>query len=323
MSDDPDFRFYASSRDSPKRLALADALGPRGIVALVDLWCWVRANRPTGDLSGLSSGAIETAARWAGRRGALVAALAGTWLDGQEGSYSVHGWSQRQGWAKASPARSQAGKVAAIVKQARRHGVTTDQWLDDVGGEDAKNELLRERAREAYGKRVKGNDRATTKGTNRSNDRNESLPLVSTPSPSPTPTPSPSPTGGGEGMVGSAPPGSSAARPAGASPPGGGGGAPSCARCGQRATVGPSFRGAHRPEGLEEDLCPGHLTGWFEAQRKVESARGAPTSGVPSQQPSGPRDLVSGRSNPLEVSGHQSPDRASPVGSPPAAKETR
>lgn len=280
MADDPDFRFYASFRDSPKRLALADTLGPRGIVALVDLWCWVRANRPTGDLTGLSNGAIETAARWQGRRGALVAALAGAWLDGQEGRYSVHGWSQRQGWAKASPARSQAGKVAAIVKQARRHGVTTDQWLDDVGGEDAKNDLLRERAREAYGKRSKGNDRATTKGTNRSNDRNDSLSLVSTPSPSPSPTPTPSPTGGGEGVGGSAPPGSSAARPAGASPPGAGGAPGLCARCGQRATVGPSQRGAHRPEGLEEDLCPGHLTEWFRERLAADRTPGPPRPGL-------------------------------------------
>ena len=48
-------------------------------------WCWVRANRPGGDLSGLSNGAIETAARWTGKRGALMAALAPTWLDGEEG----------------------------------------------------------------------------------------------------------------------------------------------------------------------------------------------------------------------------------------------
>jgi hypothetical protein len=296
MADDPDFRFYASFRDSPKRLALADALGPRGIVALVDLWCWVRANRPTGDLTGLPNGAIETAARWTGKRGALVAALVGTWLLGEEGAYQVHGWSERQGWAKSSPARSQAGKVAAIVKQARRHGVTTDQWLDDVGGEDARNERLRERARQAFEKRTTGGGRATNRRTNRSNDGNdrstnrcndpnESLPLVSTPSPSPSPTPSP--TGGG-GRAGTAPSGSSAARPPGTAPPGRGAGPPHCARCHRPADTGPSFQAKHLPLGLEEDLCPGHLTAWFEERDAAERAAPPPPPRPPFQPPSGP-----------------------------------
>ena len=65
VSDDPDFRFCSSFRDSPKRLALAEALGPRGLVALVDLWCWVRANRPTGDLKGMThSSDASSRSRW-------------------------------------------------------------------------------------------------------------------------------------------------------------------------------------------------------------------------------------------------------------------
>ena len=208
MSDDPDFRFYASFRDSPKRLALAEELGPRGLVALVDLWCWVRANRPTGDLKGMTHRAIETAARWRGKRGSFIEAIRKDWLDGEEGSYIVHGWEGRQGWSKTSPARSQAGKVAAIVKQARRHGLTTDQWLDDVGGEDSRNTKLRDRAREAFNRKGGKARKTGDRPTNRSKIVNESerfvatngaesLPFVSTPSPSPPP--SPSPTGGGDG----------------------------------------------------------------------------------------------------------------------------
>jgi len=289
VADDPDFRIYASFRDSPKRLALDDALGLRGIVALVDLWCWVRSSRPTGDLSGLSNKAIETAARWSGKRGAFIAAIAGSWLDGDEGAYTVHGWSKRQGWAASSPARSQAGKVAAIVKQSRRLGLTTDQYLDDVGGEDSKNERLRERARQAFEKRPRGNVRGTNRRTNRSTIVNESLPLVSTPSPSPSPTPSP--TGGG-GRAGTAPPGSSATRPSGASPPGGGSGPPTCVRCGDPATSGPSVRDHYRPMDLDVDLCAGHLTAWFQERDAAQRAAREGPAPEASQQPSSTRDAI-------------------------------
>lgn len=209
MADDPDFRFYASFRDSPKRLALEEDLGPKGVVALVDLLCWVRANRVTGDLVGLSSSAIEQACRWKGKRGVLVAALAREtapgrpgWLTGAEGSYRVTGWEKRQGWAKSAPARTLAGKIAAVVKQAKRNGVTPDQWLDDVGGEDARNEKLRERARAAFDKGAR-RERIVTKSSNgRGNDRSTNRSDREYPVSDPDPVPDP--TGGRGGRDGSA-----------------------------------------------------------------------------------------------------------------------
>lgn len=235
MADDPDFRFYASFRDNPKRVELECALGAKGLVALVDLWCWVRVTRPTGDLTGLSDAAIERGAGWRGARGALVKALRAGWLDGEPGAFTVHGWGDRQGWAKASPARSRAGKVAAIVKQAKRHGVTTDQWLNDVGGEDAKNDALREAARAASQKSTKGGTNRSRSLNDQRNDHHESLPLVSTPSPSPTPTPSP--TGRGREAVGATdvhPSAPAAHPPQPEKPPA----PPRCARCKDLGQIG-------------------------------------------------------------------------------------
>ena len=195
MSNDPDFRFYASFRDHAKRVQLEQEIGARGVLGLIDLWCWVTATRQQGDLSGLSDDAIERGAGWRGKRGALVQALvAHGWLDGRPGAYIVHGWEEHQGWLKSSPARSMAGKVAAIVKQSRKHGVTTDQWLDDVGGEDSKNTALRERARIAAAPKKE----STNRSTNRSGIVERNPTFVSTPSPYPSPSPTPSPTGGGD-----------------------------------------------------------------------------------------------------------------------------
>lgn len=239
MADDPDFRFYASFRDNPKRLELQDTLGADGALAVVDLWCWARANRPTGDLTGISTAAIEKVAGWPGKRGVLVAFLAAKgWLDGSEGAYRLHGWGDRQGWASGSPARSQAGKVAAIVKQCRKLGITPDQYLDDAGGEDMKNDRLRERAKEAYAKRDKTKRTTTvetTAPTTVARPHNERPPLVSPPSPSPTPTPSPN----GGGRVGDSAPDRSATGSVAAPPvPDRPAAPPRCPRCRDVGRIG-------------------------------------------------------------------------------------
>lgn len=217
MSDDPDFRFYASFRDNPKRMELEHEIGSRGLIALVDFWCWVRTTRALGDLSGLSDRSLEMGARWRGKPGAFLAALVRYgWLDGTSGSYIVHGWDERQDWAKAAPARSRAGKVAAIVKQARKHGVSTDQWLDDVGGADAVNDDLRTRARAAFLK--KQPSRTTNRSTNRADRAYENATnRANRESPDSDPDPDPD-ASRGEGGGGDSDAGRSASGPPSSSP---------------------------------------------------------------------------------------------------------
>lgn len=80
-----------------KTKKLIRRVGEGGAWALVCLILWARANRPDGDLSGMSAEDIELAAGWGGQPGAFAAALhasgllgdhkiaAGLWTPGTTG----------------------------------------------------------------------------------------------------------------------------------------------------------------------------------------------------------------------------------------------
>ncbi|MBQ3300852.1 MAG: hypothetical protein IJH04_01645 [Eggerthellaceae bacterium] len=66
---------------------------------------------------------IELAANWGGDDGALVAALLDVrFLDGADGHYSVHDWSEHNPWAAGSTDRSESSKWAALCKRYGRDG---------------------------------------------------------------------------------------------------------------------------------------------------------------------------------------------------------
>lgn len=70
-----DARLNTGLPTHPKTKKLIRRLGPGAGWSLVCLILWARANRPDGDLSGMSDEDIELASDWAGENDAFVAAL--------------------------------------------------------------------------------------------------------------------------------------------------------------------------------------------------------------------------------------------------------
>ena len=163
MADSPDFRFYTGWLDDPRVVKLLRRLHRHEgwpFYHLVRLFAWTTANRPTGDLAGMSGEDVEIAAQWTREPGIFAPLLAELgFLDGAEGSYKIHGWEDDQLWcverveirkrakaggkkvqASRSPEeRSAAGKKAArarwdkeralcekIARSKRRH--TPQEW---------------------------------------------------------------------------------------------------------------------------------------------------------------------------------------------------
>lgn len=117
MAGSPDIRLMVSFRDHPKRLKLARRLGPAGVVALVDLWLWASANKPSGDLSPMTAEDVEIAAQWSGAGGHLVAALLEVnLLETLEHGFRLHDWPDWQGWVVGSEDRAVRARRAALAK---------------------------------------------------------------------------------------------------------------------------------------------------------------------------------------------------------------
>lgn len=104
----------------PKTKKLIRWLGQDAAWKLVCLFLWVSANRPDGDLSGLSDEDIELSVDWEREEGLFVEALKIVgFLDGTDGNYRIHDWAEHNPWAASSEARSEQSKWAALCK---RHG---------------------------------------------------------------------------------------------------------------------------------------------------------------------------------------------------------
>lgn len=103
----------------PKTRKLLRRLGPAGGWSLVCLFLWTASNRPSGDLSGLSAEDLELAADWAGDSGAFVSVLCEVrFLDGDDGSYTVHDWAIHNPWAAAYDKRRESAMHAARMRWA-------------------------------------------------------------------------------------------------------------------------------------------------------------------------------------------------------------
>jgi 5-methylcytosine-specific restriction endonuclease McrA len=115
MADDA--RLSTALPRHPKTVKLKRRLGEAGCWGLVCLFLWVADNRSDGDLSGLSSEDLEIAADWAGEPGLFVTTLEGVgFLDGSEGSHSIHDWQEHNPFAATRGRRVAAARQAAAVK---------------------------------------------------------------------------------------------------------------------------------------------------------------------------------------------------------------
>lgn len=116
-----DARLSVGLPGHPKTKKLVRRLGAGAGWSLVCLILWARANRPDGDLTGMSAEDIELAADWAGENDALVRELVSVrFLDGVDGEYRLHDWADHQPWSAGSDMRSLKAKWNAVK---RHHGI--------------------------------------------------------------------------------------------------------------------------------------------------------------------------------------------------------
>jgi hypothetical protein len=117
-----DIRLQVSFRDHPKRTKLERRLGPAGPMAFIDLLLAVAQSKPDGSLRGWSDEDIAIAAKWNGKPEEFVSTLAEfRFLDRQEdGSYSIHDWTEHNGYAAGAQERSERARAAARARWDRR-----------------------------------------------------------------------------------------------------------------------------------------------------------------------------------------------------------
>ena len=70
-----DIRVAITCADHPKTIKLMRRLGDGSFWNLIKFWCFVAANKPSGDISCLDSEDIEIGAGWAGEHDTFYKAL--------------------------------------------------------------------------------------------------------------------------------------------------------------------------------------------------------------------------------------------------------
>lgn len=118
-----DARISTALPAHPKFKKIVRRLGDSGGLRVMLLFLWTAANRPDGDLSGMTGEDIEIAVDWNGEPGAFAAALADVgFLDGAERGYAIHDWAAHQPWAAGSDDRAEASRWAALCRRYGRAG---------------------------------------------------------------------------------------------------------------------------------------------------------------------------------------------------------
>jgi hypothetical protein len=106
----------------PKTKKLIRRCGEAGAWHLVCLILWARANRPDGDLAGMSSAEIEAAAGWAGSTGAFSRAL-------NESGFFETGTLAAGFWAPDRSAMARFGRICSKTwKRIRLAIFNRDGW---------------------------------------------------------------------------------------------------------------------------------------------------------------------------------------------------
>ena len=117
MSNVIDARISTKLPSHPKTKKLKRRLGAAGPLGCIYLFIWAAANKPDGNLSGMSDEDIELAVDWDGELGVFVAAMVEVgFLDGDDHNRSIHDWSEHNPWAAGSGDRSEVAKWNAFCK---------------------------------------------------------------------------------------------------------------------------------------------------------------------------------------------------------------
>lgn len=116
-----DVRLKADFFAHPKTKKLRRQLGDGAVLSLQGVWLYAAANRPDGDLAGLSDEDIELAGDWSGEPGALVRVLREIgFVDGEEDGRQIHDWIEHQPFVAGSRERAERARAAAQHRWAAR-----------------------------------------------------------------------------------------------------------------------------------------------------------------------------------------------------------
>lgn len=115
-----DARLNVEFPTHPKTVKLMRRVGKDGAWSLVCLFLWTAANRPSGDLFGMTAEDIEIAAGWEGEHEGLIdALLAVGYLERAGEGFRMHDWEEHNPWAAGAQARSDKARKAQLI---RDHG---------------------------------------------------------------------------------------------------------------------------------------------------------------------------------------------------------
>ena len=258
----------------------ARRLGDGGQVALLRLCgAGCAGTGRAGDLRGFTVADVEAGGELvggsAGRSSRALIDLRLVDADGDD-LVEIHDWREHQRYAIGSSARVRGARVAALVKQCLRTGMPR-QWRSTSPTNPTRTSSQPSSVRTRSTQNVRTGVRAAVRNAVRAALRaavraqcGTSAERVRIRVPRIRLRPRPRPQRGeGDGRGPRRP-----ARPLRGLParprPGGEPEPPTCAHCHRPADTGPSFQAKHLPLGLEEDLCPGHLTAWFEARNAAD-----------------------------------------------------
>ena len=113
-----DIRIAVSFKGHRKRKRLELLLGPKAVLALIDLWISTAMNHPEGKLSGMDELDVSLEAAWEGDEKAFVKALVDVgFLDrGEDGTFELHDWHEHQPYVVHARERSERARKAARVR---------------------------------------------------------------------------------------------------------------------------------------------------------------------------------------------------------------
>jgi hypothetical protein len=120
-----DIQVNANFLQNPKIVKLRRRLGSDGVLALLQLWCHARMDRPDGDLGLISNEDLEIVSGWNGENDVFADTLADLGLIDRhdDASTSIHDWNEHESFSMKSSKRVDAGKKGAIT---RWHGIAND-----------------------------------------------------------------------------------------------------------------------------------------------------------------------------------------------------
>lgn len=115
-----DIRIDISFPHHRKRKRLLHFLGHQGVVSLIDLWCKVAEQFPSGHLENYTVDDIEIDAGWDGEPGQFVKVLLDKkvcFLEEKKDGFHIHNWKKRQPWVSNSENRSEISRFNILKKK--------------------------------------------------------------------------------------------------------------------------------------------------------------------------------------------------------------